>query len=106
MTYRHGLTLALVLLTAPPVRAQSSDAPTALRYEVGVGISPFSSLESRFFLRVQYRARLHPMLGDLRIGVGVRFWADSADTRSLPTVLGPRERYAESPGLCSVAGAR
>ena len=214
MTYRHGLTFALVLLTAPPVLAQSSDAPTAQRYEVGVGISPFflpfldesgnlppsgwvtvpagrfqlqldylrnvrgqplyyagyydtdeqgrdfsydrarvdhhvdqvfgaavlwpfprgstttylllggayqhtadrwcvargepepdgrldfpagfdcsrdpvdvnlrylvplygvgfdSSLESRFFLRVQYRARLHPMLGDLRVGVGVRF---------------------------------
>ena len=37
----------------------------------GVGLD--SSLESRFFIRVQYRARLHPLLGDLRIGAGVRF---------------------------------
>ena len=37
----------------------------------GVGFD--SSLESRFFIRVQYRARLHPLLGDLRTGVGVRF---------------------------------
>ncbi len=41
MTYRHGLTLALALVTAPPVLAQSPTATAALRYEVGVGISPF-----------------------------------------------------------------
>ena len=37
----------------------------------GVGLD--SSRDARFFYRWQYRARLYPSLGDLRIGVGVRF---------------------------------
>ena len=32
-----------------------------------------SSSDSRFFLLVQYLARLSPVLIDLRLGVGVRF---------------------------------
>ena len=37
----------------------------------GVGVD--FPLGSRFFGSVQYRARLLPLLGDLRVGAGVRF---------------------------------
>ena len=38
-------------------------------YGVGVDVG----FGSRFFSSVQYRARLHPLLGELRVGVGIRF---------------------------------
>ena len=41
MADRFALTVALALVTAPPVLAQAPAAPTAARYEVGGGISPF-----------------------------------------------------------------
>ena len=41
MADRFALTVALALVTAPPVLEQAPAAPTAARYEVGGGISPF-----------------------------------------------------------------
>ena len=37
------------------------------------GLGFDGDLASRLFLRIQYRALLHPALGDLRIGMGFRF---------------------------------
>ena len=41
MADRFALTVALALVTAPPVLAQAPAAPTAARYEVGGGIAKF-----------------------------------------------------------------
>ena len=59
-----------------PPGHQCSNEPVAISYRwtdplYGVGLDV--GFGSRFFSSVQYRARLHPLLGELRVGVGIRF---------------------------------
>ena len=47
MADRLALTFALALVTAPPVLAQSPEAPTASRYEIGGGSGPRAGATDR-----------------------------------------------------------